>query len=202
MRRFALLLLCWLPLVASAAVYKWVDERGNVVYSDKPREGAKEINLPPPSVYSPPAAPAGAVPPSAEEKPAAAGYSNVAIVNPRKDETIWNNTGTLTVQVALEPGLNAAAGHRLALSLDGVQQPDQYTSNTLQLTNLTRGSHTVQVQVVDSEGTTLAASDLVTFHLKQASKLHRQQSGPAPRGAPAFPRQDNPPPVGGVPTPP
>ncbi len=199
MRRLALLFLCWLlPLAASAAVYKWIDEEGNVVYSDKPRAGAKKLNLPPPSVYTPPSTPPAAKATRKKEKEDSAGY-RVLIVSPQQDETIRDNTGAVTVQMVLEPSLNVEAGHQLVLLLDGIKQPG---NSMLQLQNVDRGSHTVQIKVEDAEGKTLASSNVITFHMKQASRLLRQKNGPPVGGVPKFPPQSDPPPAGGAPTPP
>lgn len=176
MRRLVLLLLCWLlPLAAPAAVYKWVDEEGNVVYSDKPHADAKKLNLPPPSIYSPPSTASEANTTRKKEKEGSTGYK-VLIVSPRQDETIRDNTGAVTVQMVLEPSLKAEAGHQLALLLDGIKQPGNSISSLLQLQNVDRGSHTVQIQVEDAEGKTLATSNVVTFHLKQASRLLRPKN--------------------------
>lgn len=202
MRRLALLFLCWLlPLAAPAAVYKWVDEEGNVVYSDKPHAGAKKLDLPPPTVYSPPSTASEAKVAPKKEKEDSVGY-RVLIVSPRQDETIRDNTGAVTVQMVLEPSLNAEAGHQLALLLDGIKQPGNSISSLLQLQNVGRGSHTVQIQVEDAEGKPLASSNVVTFHMKQASRLLRPKSGPPVGGVPTFPPQSNPPPADGAPTPP
>ncbi|MEJ2418956.1 MAG: DUF4124 domain-containing protein [Exilibacterium sp.] len=41
-----------LPITTVADVYRWVDEKGNVHYSDQPREGASEVELTPPPTQS------------------------------------------------------------------------------------------------------------------------------------------------------
>lgn len=184
MRRLALLFLYWLlPVAVHAAVYKWVDEEGNVVYSDKPRAGATELNLPPPSVYTPSTTPPAAKAARKKGKEDSAGY-RVLIVSPQQDETIRDNTGAVTVQMVLEPSLNVEAGHQLALLLDGVKQTGDSIASVLQLQDVDRGSHTVQIQVEDADGNTLATSNAVTFHMKQASRLLRPKSGPSGGGVP------------------
>ena len=195
MKRLVVSLLCCLPLAMPAAIYKWVDEQGNVVYSDKPRAGAQELNLPPPAVYTPaPITARTAV--GTRTNRDADGYTEVAIVQPQPDETIRDNTGTVMVRVALQPALKTDAGHRLTLLVNGTEQPGSYPSTALQITDLDRGTHTVQVRVKDAEGNTIAESNPVTFHLKQASRLHPRSKLP-PRGAPSFPRPGTPPPAGG-----
>ena len=63
----AVALLCGVILLAAghafaAKIYKWTDEKGNVIYSDKPRPGAVEMEVP--------TEPAGIVPVPAERMPA------------------------------------------------------------------------------------------------------------------------------------
>ena len=45
MKAISTLLLLFLPLAATAEIYKWVDESGRVHYSDKPAKGAKTETL-------------------------------------------------------------------------------------------------------------------------------------------------------------
>lgn len=196
MKRLVVSLLCCLPLATPAAIYKWVDEQGNVVYSDKPHPGAQELNLPPPSVYSPAPITTRTAVGTSSKRDAEDGYTEVAIVQPQQDETIRDNTGMVMVQVALQPALKTDAGHRLTLLVNGTPQPGSYVSTSLRITDLDRGTHTVQVRVIDAEGNTIAESNPVTFHLKQASRLHPRSNLP-PRGAPSFPRPSIPPPAGG-----
>ena len=77
MYRFALLLPCFAVLPAQAQVYKSVDEKGRVIYSDKPSEGAKKIELPPMTTVPAPKPP---------EKPAAAEAGAPAAEGPAQKE--------------------------------------------------------------------------------------------------------------------
>ncbi|HLB16409.1 MAG TPA: hypothetical protein VJM14_15875 [Burkholderiales bacterium] len=98
----------------------------------------------------------------------APGSYGVAIVQPANEETVHDNEGNVSVQVAVSPSL--APGDRVALLLDG-RQVSQQPGTTLALSGVERGTHTLQAQVVGAGGATLAASQLVTFHMWQASRL-------------------------------
>ncbi len=102
-------------------------------------------------------------------------YRSVRIVTPKNAETIHDNAGTVPVEVALQPALDVKAGHRLRVSLDGVLLPGDWTSNRLSLQQVDRGTHTLQVIVIDSDGKALARSATIEFHLWQASRLFRGQ---------------------------
>jgi hypothetical protein len=103
----------------------------------------------------------------------------IAIVQPADDETVHDNLGNVTVQVAVSPGL--AQGNRIVLLLDG-QPVAQGAATGFALSGIERGSHALQAQVVGSGGATLAASPPVNFHMWQASKLFpSRKPKPAPR---------------------
>jgi hypothetical protein len=114
------------------------------------------------------AALAGAVvsPPGLAQAPG--GYASVAIVQPANEETVHDNQGNVVVQVAVSPTL--APGDRIVLLLDG-RQVSRQPGTTLALSGVERGTHTLQAQVVGAGVAPLAASQLVTFHMWQASRL-------------------------------
>lgn len=170
------------PLTALGAVYKYIAPDGSVTYSDQPKEGAKEVDLPPappPPVAEIPATPgtgspqtAAPVPPDqAGEKPAFTGYTAFAIVSPENDATLRENSGGVEIQLAMEPALNLEAGHKITALLDGKPAAEGQTGLTIMLPNIDRGTHTVEAQVSDSSGALLATTNPVTFHLKRISTI-------------------------------
>jgi len=99
-----------------------------------------------------------------------AGYKKVEILAPANDETIWDNIGTVSVKVGLAPDLQVARGHKVVLSVDG--NPSEGAAATaFTLPNMERGTHSLQVTVVDEGGAALSTSPTVTFHLKKHSVL-------------------------------
>ncbi len=175
------LLLCVLPALSSAAVYKWVDADGAVHFSDVPREGAEEVHVPPPQTYEAPSLPP--ITPRAEPVVDPAAYTRFVQVTPATDENIWDNTGTITVNFAAEPPLQTDRGHQLVVLVDGQARPAVSDSSVI-LENIDRGSHTLQGQIVDARGDVLISSDTTTVHLHRQSVLAPNRAQPTPKPTP------------------
>jgi len=162
------LLLLLLPLLlsvppATAAVYMEKDSEGNVIFTDKPSSPeAKPVELSPPSTYQPPALPAPPPRKPAAEPAAEAVYESVEIISPADDEPVRANDGRLSVSVEVSPPLKP--GHRLELHMDG-KKIAETRGDHFDLENIDRGTHSLQVQVVDEKGKTLISSKAITFHL-------------------------------------
>ncbi len=179
----ALSLFALTPLNAVGAVYKSIGPDGNVTYSDQPQANAEKIELPP---GPPPPAPVETlplpsdvvpptvvqVPPDAEpEVPPFTGYSTFTIITPENDETLRENNGSVAINLAIEPALYAEAGHKIALLLDGKPVLEGLTATQIQLGNVDRGTHTLQAQVSNAEGTVIASTSIITVHLKRISTV-------------------------------
>lgn len=158
------------------AAYKWVDEQGQVHYSDRPREGAEEIQLPQSPAPLPRAATSAPEPAPA---PAAAtqtaeGYQQIRIASPAQQQTLWNIEGNLDVTVELSPALRS--GHRVALYVDGQLQDLRPPGLSFQVPNVYRGIHTLQALVLDGRGAELIRSEPVTIMVQQTSILNPQRA--------------------------
>lgn len=171
---------CLVPALASAAIYKWVDSNGNVVFSDQPHPGAKKVELPPISTFSDGGATQkSAAPPSfgTKKKPSAV-YDHFVIVKPTREETLRNNAGTVDVQLSLLPELRD--GDKIILTLDGKPQGQGIQSTRFVLKNLDRGTHVLSASIVDSGGRSLITAPSVTFYLHKASALFPNRRNPSP----------------------
>ena len=157
-----------LPL--TAAVYKNVDEAGNVTYSDEPqKKGDQPVSLPEPTVVEIAPAPKSSTSSEGQRKPAqekAVKYDSVEIVSPANDETIRSNSGDITVQVSSSPALQGS--HLYVIMMDGAKVHESAASSVT-LTNVDRGSHTVVAHIQDEKEQFLASSNPITFHLLRAS---------------------------------
>lgn len=167
---FIVLLLC--AGVASAQTYRWVDEDGVVHYSDRPVEGAEEVSIDyirPSSMARQPGTvlrrDRRAAADSAAAEQGAETYQSLEIASPAEEETIWNNAGLLTVSLSLQPGLQT--GHRVRVYLDGT--PTDASSTSVELSDVYRGAHTLQAEVLDASGTMLLRSQPRTFFVQQTS---------------------------------
>jgi hypothetical protein len=152
----------------AAPAWTWVDAQGRRHYSDRPVEGATQIELGAPQTFGGDAlrsstrATAGA-----ESATPAVTYSVVDIVSPTQQETLHNIEGNLSVSVATNPGLQT--GHRIDAILDGQRRQVGAQSLDFTLPEVYRGEHTLQVVIVDSEGAEIRRSAPVTFFVRQTS---------------------------------
>ena len=176
-RSLAFLVLSGVPLLASAAIYKWVDADGTVHFSDTPREGAEEVHVAPPQTYSAPRfAP---ITPRPAEPEAPAAYERFELLAPADDAALRENTGAITLSFAVDPPLKTGAGHRLVVLLDG-KPVSESKSATLTLENVDRGTHSLQGQIVDARGTVLISSPSIMVHLLRHSILNPPAAAPSP----------------------
>lgn len=156
--------------VSCAQIYKWTDANGIVHFSDIPHQGAETVNLPkvqtqavpPPDQTSekPAAKPSSKAAPSPADS-----YEEVAITEPENESTIRNNQGVIPVMVSLKPAL--MEGHQLQLVFDGkvIGAPQEATSFVLN--SVDRGSHTIAVNVIDSQGEVVATTDKITVYMQR-----------------------------------
>ena len=168
-------ILVLLGLLAATSVlaqaYTWVDEDGVTHYSDRPEEGAEQVDL---AGYSrntgtqiyrrrPEA-------PDADEATEDAGpfkYQSLAITSPGAEENLWNIEGILNVTLALNPGLQS--GHRVRVYFDG--KPREVSGSSVQIEEVYRGVHNIQAEVIDETGKLMIRSMTNRFYVQQNSIL-------------------------------
>ena len=156
------LALC-VSVIAQDRVYKRVNPDGSVEYSDQPIEGAEVMKVPKGSTFTMPEAPARtAKPASTQEEEPAVKYESLEITRPMNDETIRSNEGKLTALARSVPALDAS--HRFRWNMDGAPV-QQVNAPELRLNNVNRGTHNLQVQIVDADGKVIISSETITFHL-------------------------------------
>lgn len=157
--------------IAANEMWRWVDERGVVHFSDRPHPGAERVDLQPAQTFTAPAIP----PPAPVESAAAAGaqgaaaaYARLSIVAPAAGETLWNIGGELNVQLAVEPEI--ARNHELRLFLNG-ERVEGIPQGAAQFTigDVFRGENTLRASIVDAQGRELVSSRAVVFYVQQTS---------------------------------
>lgn len=160
-----------LTLPASAEVYRYVDEKGVVHYSDQPpTRDAKPVQLPPLQTYKPGQGPppeifAADKSPPAKAKAPPARFS-ISISSPTPGETIRASGDELSVSVKVMPGL--ASGFGLVYYLDGAAyNAEPLMQPSLALRGVYRGEHQLQVALIDPDGREVARSPSVTVFMKQ-----------------------------------
>lgn len=163
------LLLCAATVSAEDKVYRYVDEKGVVHYTDKPpAKDSKPVNLPKLQTFSGAgignAGGASASKKKAEDKIPAMPTFSLAINSPTPDETLRDAARSVGVSVTILPAL--VSGFGLVYLLDGQAQNEQPLSQTsFTIQNIERGTHEISVNLVDAEGK-LVASSSVTVHSK------------------------------------
>lgn len=167
--KHAVFLLALLSGTAQAEVYKSVNERGEVVYSDVPSQGAERVQVPAIPTYTPAPVPAAPPAPAAAQPAASDAYETLAMQRPHGDETIRSNAGIVNVAVTLEPGLQIKIGHRVQFYLDDQPRGRPLARLSTSFTNVDRGTHSVSATVIDGDGNVLIKSTPVSFHLLRAS---------------------------------
>lgn len=89
------------------------------------------------------------------------------IVSPKEDMAIRSNNGTLVINVTIKP--EKKSNQLLQLLLDGLVFGKSQTSTTIRALNVDRGTHQLQVQLLDSEGKVLTKTQIVTVHVQRAA---------------------------------
>ncbi|WP_455204981.1 DUF4124 domain-containing protein [Kaarinaea lacus] len=164
-------------LPSQAAVYKHVDEQGNVSYSDVPsKKDEKPVKVEEPMTFTPDPATRSSSSSETEKKPAEkpVEYQSLSIISPANDAAVRSNSGDVTIQLSLAPELQRK--HYIIVILDGAKVHEG-SSTSVTLTNLDRGTHTISAQVQDAREKTLLASDPISFHLQRAA-VGRPTAGP------------------------
>ncbi|AFJ01756.1 hypothetical protein Q7C_584 [Methylophaga frappieri] len=177
MKKIIALLLCFLPVVITAEVYRWVDENGNTVFSDQPVENAEPVDLPEASTYSPVDLPD--IDPDSdetdsdltEEEATAVPDYEIGVVSPQDDETMRINNGNLTVNIEIRPALSSDRQDKIQLNLDGRPHGEPLPQLSFSLENLDRGTHTLSASVINQNGEVIAESPQIKFHLQRNSIL-------------------------------
>ena len=162
--------------VSLGAVYQYVDENGNVVFSDVPREGSFERKLSDPAVIKfkqKTEAKKNESVPQVVEPEEPLDYSKLEIISPKEDAALRENSGNVSVSLSIEPKLQTNFGHYLKISIDGRVLPDKYQTDHLVLNNLDRGSHNIIAKLYNESGRLLKQSSSIKFHLHRFSARFR-----------------------------
>jgi hypothetical protein len=169
--------------VAAAEFYKSVDEQGNIVYSDSPTPGAEQLEPPPistvesrPVVKEETTEGEATADEQAGDEPAKkppTRYTKFTIVQPKNDDTIWDNTGAVPVSLQLEPPLDTENGHSIWVYVDGSAVVRKSQSLVQPLSGIDRGTHKIRAEVRDEKRKTLKRTQNITVHMKRATALPR-----------------------------
>lgn len=175
----------------AAEIYRTVDEHGNVVFTDvppRPGEPGEAVELEAPNSYrTPPQRDTGISLEAwleSQEEPepdeaAPVGYERLQVAQPPHDAAIRDNAGNVVIRADLQPELRP--GHAVQVYIDGTLR-ETARDTTIQLVNLDRGTHSVELRVVDEAGTPVITSEPSVFHLHRRSVI-LQPPRPLPRAS-------------------
>lgn len=184
---------CWLwllgiclPLQATQTIYHWVDAKGVLHFADHPEPGQRPqvLELATPATPPPPSesirAPSATAPEAGPAAPPQAPPPSyrISLLSPAPGATLRSNDGQVEIQAEVTP--LPTPPYRLNLLLDGRLRASSQNTLSALLSNVDRGSHQLQVQLLAGDGKILASSSPVTFYLFRASRL----GGPAAQASP------------------
>ncbi len=163
-----LVLLAVWSFAADAAIYTWVDEDGEVHYSDRPHPGAQQLEVSTTLSVDPSWIPDQTLLDEAK-RGLAGSYQSFSILEPQDKETIRTNERLVVVRIILEPALQA--GHQIRYYLDGVRVGDErLTSTYFTIRGVERGPHSLRAELLDDKGQKIAETDQVVFILRKPAR--------------------------------
>ena len=167
------MVVCAVP--TAAEVYRWVDENGEIHFSDIPHENSETVTLPKTQTFSPltpTTQPAQSAVEAGQDKQADKAaiilYESVDVISPTHNEVLWSTGGTVKVSVSVKPRLRG--DHILMIYLDDLLV-ESLTGNKrdMELTQVFRGEHTLHATVRDANGEVVGRGNSVSFTVKQTS---------------------------------
>jgi hypothetical protein len=155
--------------VHAGKIVKYTLPNGEVIYSDKPPPEAtsgEEVTVEPLQSFKVPAAPPleDSTANKDDEEKSDDNYAEFKVTSPSNDATIRDNGGNVRVSLSLSPSLRS--GHSIEVMMDG-RSIGSGKGTSVTLTEVDRGTHTVQASVKDAEGKEIVRSNSVIFHLKR-----------------------------------
>ena len=141
------------------------EEDGVPTFSDEPISGATERDIPPVQTYESHIDPQEvfAFIPSTPDT-----YSVLNILSPSQDQDFRDQEGRVQVALEIAPGLRA--NDQIEVLMNG-EKLGSVRETQITLGNVYRGTHTLQVQIVNESGEPVAKSDAVTFYMQRTTPL-------------------------------
>lgn len=155
-----------------AEVYRWVDDQGNVEFSDEPREGSEKVEVGPTTTITlPKLAPAQPAASTSTDQPVAAtaSYSRLDIVFPENNGAFNSGNGDVSVTMVVDPPLRP--NHSLRLTMDGTETITT-KENYHTFTNVDRGTHQLQLDIVDNTSIVMGGPS-ISFTVHRPSVIRK-----------------------------
>lgn len=151
---------------AIAGIYKYLDENGNIAYSDRPVQGAQKLKIKARSTADVDEAQraADALENDDGNSKEVTSYESLELLTPNDDKVVSDRSGS--VQVILLPTPKLSSTHELVITVDGKDISRGRHAN-LNLSQVSRGTHTVSGRILDANGNTMISSPTTTFHVRE-----------------------------------
>lgn len=152
--------------IAESKIYHWVDKDGNSHFSDTPAADHEEVQIHEQNVFvnEKVANKTKSTQDPVDDQSEKIDYV-ATIVSPIDDQALRSNGGTINIQVSTEP--EKENNHKLQLYLDGQALGKPQISPTIQAQNIDRGTHQLQVHLLDADGRLLTKTQIVTVHVQR-----------------------------------
>ena len=174
MKRILAMLLIVACATASAEVFRRVGPDGEVYFSDTPAPGSQRVDLEGVQsvpLRSIPQRSSATVQPTGDAlaKESAPPYAQFEIIKPSNGQGLRANDGSVTVYLSLQPALRA--GDTIVLIVDGEDGASIHSGDTLNfnLSNMSRGQHSVAARVQNAKGEKLIETGPVSFYVLRAA---------------------------------
>lgn len=176
MRVLLLLLGLIVPAFTVGDIYKYISPDGTVEYSDRPRRGATKMEVIPLQTYTPPAPLKTEMLQEGKLQKTSSYSYQVTLVKPQDGATIRSNTGEVEIAVQVEPPLEKDSSYAVQLLLDGQKIGKLNPSGEYTLSDVDRGTHTLQAKLLTPAGKAVVRTSPVTFYMKRMSILFHPPS--------------------------
>lgn len=174
MNKFNLFLFCLFISVSATGetVYKNTNPDGSVTFTDQPSTESEEVKIRKPTTYKPVRLPSLNLP---TKKLSPTFNYSITIEKPAMDTVITDNSDVV-VSVSVSPQLKKTYGHQLRYNLGGDSKQSEKLSITFK--NISRGTHSLRVVIVDRAGKVVSPVASSTFHMK---RFFKKPAKPAPK---------------------
>ena len=150
-------------------IYRWETPDGTTVYSDKPQPNTSATKIKQSLV---PTVHLQNVKISDIPKkimPESLAYQSIEVTSPQDGTAFPTPPSTVLVSASIKPALRD--GHQVLFLKDGSPVSAPSTATSASITDIHRGSHLLQAQIVDSAGKVLIRSRPITISVQQPSVI-------------------------------
>ncbi|SHK87175.1 protein of unknown function [Marinobacter antarcticus] len=152
----------------AAEVYRNVDARGNVTFSDEPSKGAETVKVKPVTTITLPKPQNVRETDKLREEVKREGsvYESVSFTYPEDEQAFYSGSGDVRFEMRSTPGLEPE--HKYEVTLDG-QPVGQSASGAVTVNNIFRGTHEAGIHIVDRNGVQIKSGSPIRFTVHRPS---------------------------------